>query len=428
MSTFHTSRPRNDRRRRGMALYVSVMMTTLIVSLLGLAGIAVVRIERLELQSRGDMLAARRNAHSALELALVVLANDSSWRSNYTSGAETTAVSLGDDQLGKLSWILQDSDGDLTDSDTTLTLQGIGRVGDAVQVVQVELNTDSLACLESAIHCENALQISHADLDNNHVVSSNNVVQETGSSTVEGDVEAVNTISGNGYDGTTTTGVPRRTMPDSSVFDYYLANGTYIDYNDLHGGKIEDTALTPDFNPYGASNTLGIYIIECNNNKVEVKNSVILGTLVLLNAKSDSKIGKDHVYWQPATANLPSLLVSGSIEIHMTGGEGLLDGVDTGGSAMLASLFSGVAVPVSGDVVNGLPSELHGLFYATDSVTIKAKDPAKILGLIVTGNSVSIEKDTEIEYDPTFSTNPPPGFIAEELSVVSGSQTRVAAP
>ena len=233
-----------------MALYVSVMMTTLIVSLLGLAGIAVMRIERLESTATNDILIARMNAESALEHALVVLANDDAWRTSYTSGVETTPQSLGWDPNDTISWIVADSDGDLTDTDTSLTLQGIGRVGDTVQVVEVELEIGVLTCLESSIHTADAIVISSATLTNDHIASSNNQVVAYGTSSISGDVEAVNSIGGTGYSGSTTNGVESRSMPGSDVFDYYLANGTSISYDSLPSGKIEKSLISPEHKPF----------------------------------------------------------------------------------------------------------------------------------------------------------------------------------
>ena len=133
------------RFRHGAALYVLVFSTTLIVSLLGLAGIAIVRIERLQAGVVDDMLRARTNARSAVELALRVIANDPNWRTTYANGVETTAQTLGANGRGTVSWTITDSDGNLTDLDTNLFIHGIGRVGDAVQVSCLKVETVSSA-------------------------------------------------------------------------------------------------------------------------------------------------------------------------------------------------------------------------------------------------------------------------------------------
>jgi hypothetical protein len=115
------------------------MSVALIVSLLGLAGLNVVRIERKRVGISTELLAARQNAESAVELALAVISADPNWRTGHTNGAETTPQSLGPNGSGTVSWIFEDSDGSLTDADTDLRLKGVGRVDSVVQVSSVQV-------------------------------------------------------------------------------------------------------------------------------------------------------------------------------------------------------------------------------------------------------------------------------------------------
>ncbi|HYO26327.1 MAG TPA: hypothetical protein VEQ85_15405 [Lacipirellulaceae bacterium] len=125
--------------RRGAAVYMAVLSTTLIVSVLGLTAAAIVRVERREVTAINNRLAARSNARSAVELALRRIASDSNWRMTYANGVETTAQSLGASARGTVSFKLVDSDGSLTDSDTNLRIKGIGRLGSTVQVSSVQI-------------------------------------------------------------------------------------------------------------------------------------------------------------------------------------------------------------------------------------------------------------------------------------------------
>ena len=153
--------PHRLRFRNGAALYVLVLTTTLIVSLLGLAGIAIVRIERMQAGGVDDLLRARANARSAVELALRVVANDPNWRTTYASGVETTPQTLGANGRGTVSWTITDSDGNLIDLDANLYIHGIGRVGDAVQVssLQVEAVASSPGELRSYDNVLNILNL-----------------------------------------------------------------------------------------------------------------------------------------------------------------------------------------------------------------------------------------------------------------------------
>jgi Tfp pilus assembly protein PilX len=142
---------RTRHARRGMAIYFTVVSTALIVSLLGLTGLTLVRIERKQMAVSNERTAARMNARSAVDLALRVIANDSNWRTTYTNGVETTPQSLHANASGTLSWILEDSDGSLTDADTNLRLKGVGRVGNTVQVSSVKLLTTGTANPEQTL-------------------------------------------------------------------------------------------------------------------------------------------------------------------------------------------------------------------------------------------------------------------------------------
>ena len=135
----HGRRYSRRHRRRGAALYVAVMFTALIVSLLALSGLTLVRVERERASISTSRLVTSSNARSAVHLALRVIANDSDWRNTYINGQETTPQLLGADEDGTLSWILEDSDGSLTDADTQVRLKGVGRIGTTVQVNSIEI-------------------------------------------------------------------------------------------------------------------------------------------------------------------------------------------------------------------------------------------------------------------------------------------------
>ena len=112
-----------------------------------------------------------------------------------------------------MSWVLEDSDGSLSDLDADLHLKGIGRIGETVQVSDVRLIPEELTCLNTTLHAGNGFVINGAKLLNDHIISSNANIDENGSSAVYGNVEAVGTVAGDDYLGTVTTGVAKRTMP-----------------------------------------------------------------------------------------------------------------------------------------------------------------------------------------------------------------------
>lgn len=400
-------------RRRGMSLYITVLSTTLIVSLLGLTGLTIVRIERKQASIMNDRLIARCNARSGVELALRVIANDSDWRNTYTNGVETTPQSLGPIGTGTVSWILEDSDGSLTDTDTDVRLKGVGRVGNIVQVSSIGITAGAISCLEVAVCCNGPITFwSSSTESTNQTIFSNSSVDTSSGTTVNSDVEAVGSIGGYGtITGTTTTPVPARTVPTASVFDYYIANGTAISFSAIPKvqGKrtIIDVVLSPGNNPYGATDPAGIYVIDCAGAIIKIKYARIIGTLVLINPASTSYI-EGEISWEPAVANYPALLVqSGSMNFQTT---------DTPlVEAARGVNFNPAGSPYQGssdvDLVDTYPSLIKGLVYVSVDAFVPANHP-NIDGALITGDELKVSsgESLTVTYDPVYMSNPPPGF------------------
>ena len=407
------------------------MLTALLVSLFGLSGLTLVRIERERASVTIDRVVARRNARSAVELALRVIANDSDWRNTYLNGQETAPQLIGSAANGTVSWLLKDSDGSLTDADTDLRLHGVGRVGNAVQVSSVKvISSGALDCLEVAA-CGNGLMsfFSSSITTTNQIVSSNYNVEHWSSTTLNSNVEAVGSVSGLGtITGTTTTPVRARTVPATSVFDYYIANGTAISITDIPwvGGKrtIRDVVLSPSNNPYGTTNPEGIYVINCAGALIRVRYSRIIGTLVLINPDSSSAIG-NVVSWEPAVANYPALLVQGDID-NLRSLETPLDEAARGVN------FNPAGSPYQGstdsDQTDSYPSLIKGIVYVSGSLGIN--DHPHIDGVLITGDELNVfsGESLTITYDPLYMSDPPPGFEDPSLSPVPGSWLWDAAP
>ncbi|OYW18934.1 MAG: hypothetical protein B7Z55_09745, partial [Planctomycetales bacterium 12-60-4] len=137
-----------------MALYVAVMAVALIVSVLGLAGLTVVRIERQRANAATDLIAARQNARSGIEWGLAGSGTNANWRTTIASGTESSQLSVGSNAQGTVSWILKDTDGSLSNTDIDLQLTGIGRAGRALQVSRVRVAAAGTASAEQVWHDE----------------------------------------------------------------------------------------------------------------------------------------------------------------------------------------------------------------------------------------------------------------------------------
>ncbi|MFQ5730801.1 MAG: hypothetical protein ACE5KM_02480 [Planctomycetaceae bacterium] len=420
---FQSSRPRRGRAtdRRGAALFAIVMSTALIVSLLALAALNVMRIERSSALRGQDAADARRYAQAAIEIGLQRINDDPNWRTTFTSGIWERNRPIGDgtytlEGIDRVDGVLATPDTD------AVVLIGTGRKGSATQKFQVTLvkDTRGLSSLKVAMHAGGGLFFSSGTVNCNQIVSSNTNVSNS-AATVNSDVQAVNTITGV-YNGTTTPGITPRQMPDASVFDPYIAKGTAVSYASLPAEltyrKLEDVVLSPASNPYGATNPDGIYVINCKGREIRVRNCRIVGTLVLLNTAPGSRIHR-HVNWEPAVSNYPALLVKGSIKLRCDGHD-----LDEGKRGVN---FNPKGTPYSGttdtDIIDTYPNTITGLIYASGVVTI-ARAPT-ITGALVIGDHLHHWGNLTLNYRSIYRNNAPPGFRSGDMRVSPGSWRKI---
>lgn len=564
--------------RRG-SIYIIVVGTSLLVGMLGLSALLQQQVNRRAHQAASDIAQARHNAATALRVGMLLIQNDPDWRYAYPDGVWEL-----DTELAKGTYTLEGtdpSDNDLTDNPTEpVLLTGTGEYGDVVHKTQVTLSLTNrgYTCLQSAVHTNaDVILNSGATLNNNQILSANNDVDATAAS-VNCDVEAVNTISGSTYNGTNTTGVAARTMPDvNQVFAYYLANGTVIDKNSLplgypsvlknagieegttnwtgfgcsvfrnttssksgtaslqtvgrdnyrdgpaqdvtniiqngitydaevwvrmlsffsvstrislridssgdgvqwfdsgftnvsifsgwtkltksltptwtgtlnsatfHVGtqdgdltaefNIDDAVLketgndrtiynqviSPNSNPFGDTNPLGIYIIDLGTSTLFIKNSRIVGTLVLIEPNASSAIGGGSALnWQPAVSGYPALLVDdGDITISPSS-----SGLNESASQ---TNFNPAGTPYLGsfdtDESDTYASEIKGLIYSTKKVLLE--NQPSLTGAIIAQEDVEVSDTLNLTWNPAYVTNPPPGFQAgDSVRIILDSAAR----
>jgi hypothetical protein len=232
-------------------------------------------------------------------------------------------------------------------------------------------------------------------------------------------VEAVGTINGLGYQSSITPGITPRTMPDATVFDYYIANGTSITYASIpkSQGKttLEKVVLSPAVNPYGlgVTNPEGIYVIDCLLGNLIIQSVRIVGTLVILDPGVVTVTG--CVNWEPAIANYPSLVVRGNVELAITNIALMED------PAVYNTNFNPPGTPYQGvsdgDKLDSYPSIIKGLVYASGNVTTKTY--VTIDGVLVIGGTLTATNNLSLTYRSTFYDNPPPGFGGAPEMVIS---------
>jgi hypothetical protein len=293
---------------------------------------------------------------------------------------------------------------------------------------------DALTCLNAAVATGGNLNLNKVTaLATGYTLAANGSVIGSNATTANANIEAVGTVAStiNGS-GTRTNGVAARGMPDSNVFDYYLSNGSWVSYTLLLDGTIDGVLISPGSSPFLGTlpNSLGIYVIDCQNKKIVIKNSRIVGTLVLLNPGSGSRIGDSSgssggVHWVPAVRNFPCLLVKGDIQIAL--------GAQTVSESLLNN-FNPLGTPYpypSGstdlDYGDNYPSIIDGLVYVSRNLT--GDNNTFTVGQYVVGGVYDASVDTiTFKYSSTYLSSPPPGFRGGNVQPAAGTWRWEQAP
>src|SRR5262245_33520686 len=88
-------RTRRKTCRRTGGVYVAVLGSAMIIALLGMCALFGQRIQNRLVAASSDIRQAQLNASTAVELALLAMKQDTSWRTTYSSGTFFTNRSTG---------------------------------------------------------------------------------------------------------------------------------------------------------------------------------------------------------------------------------------------------------------------------------------------------------------------------------------------
>ncbi len=221
-------------RQRTGAVYIAVLGTALVISTLAMSALLLQRIQNRQLASTADMRQAQLNAEAAVDVALLAIKQDKSWRTTYTNGNWFSNRSTG---TGTCAVDVVDPiDANLADDPAEpVVITGVGTSGRATQ--RIKLTVDSwnspLSCLRSGIAAGNLIDMSGDVLRSSGPISASQV--SASSSTIYGDVTAT-TVSGSTFVDSTSQVTANKLpeLPDwSTVFNYYRTSGTQININDL---------------------------------------------------------------------------------------------------------------------------------------------------------------------------------------------------
>jgi Carbohydrate binding domain len=226
----------NSRRNRFRDLprtggvYIAVLGTSLIVSLLALSALALQRIQNRMLDTSANIRQAQLNAEAAIELGLLAMKQNTNWRSTYTNGRwiNARALSSGTCSLDGTDPVDSNLANNTTDP---IVFTGIGNCGTAEQRVQVVVDprTQPLSCLRSSVAAGHAVTLTGSVLRSSGLISANTTTASA--STIYANVQATS-INGSTYSGTSTqvSSSQLPTMPTwSTLFDYFKTNGSQLD-------------------------------------------------------------------------------------------------------------------------------------------------------------------------------------------------------
>lgn len=399
-------------RRRG-GVYVAVLGSAMMTSVIGLSALMLVRAERQAVAGAGDMLEAKFLAQSATEMAqLYIRMYEDDWRDTFRLGIWAADFALG---TGTFTVEATDPvDGDLKNSlADPLLLTGTGAVGSArykLQATLVPVN-EAVGALGVSAHAGANLVFTGFPLIGTIVNSNQKIGANENSTASLSTITAAVEVSGNAagllYIPLPQSGVPLRSMPAANAFDYYVTNGVAINYASLPSGgggrTMEEIVLSPNSNPYGAKDSEGIYILNCQGARLRIRDTRIVGTLVVLNHSGFTV--EDSVLWQPAISNYPSLLVQGGLDLIIDNAT-----LKEGGSVNYNPPGTPYAGVSDNDMLDSYPSRIHGLVYATGQIL--TDNNVTVQGVLVAGGNLRVQGTLSLTYDATFYDDPPPGFGA----------------
>jgi len=433
-----TTRPSREFTSRAHGTtYMLILSISMLITVIGLSSITLSRIATRKRAGQIDMVTAQYLARSAIDYTLLLIddayqLDNVNWRQWFTSDAESAPIPASG---GTFTWMVVDPD-TLFDDDPrdSFTVIGKGVHRDAVYTISVDVQATegagapALNCLEVGIAAGD-LKLFGGTVNSDQTIHSNDDSQTGTGSQVNADVEAVNQITGSGYNSSTTTGVPPRDMSAASITDHYLSRGTYISYTDLDwiapAWWIWGDTLSPTSNPFGSNvtNPEGIYIIDCKGNSIGVAEARIVGTLVLLNPGANSQI-EAPVTWEPAYANYPALIVIGDMDFEM--GNQRVDEQTTVYGPSYQNPYNGhnpnfnpPGTPWQGatntDRDDNYPSAIAGIVYVSGDATFQVDtwgDTTTIEGVLISGGTTYVKSGATLNilYRDTYFNNPPPGF------------------
>ncbi len=402
--------------RRG-SVYILVLSASLLGTVIGISALMVARIQHRAAAGTDDLAEARVYARSALEIGLLKISQDPTWRTTYGNSNWPKNQPIGNGTYTIEA--VDPADGDVTTGSLDpVELTGIGTMGLATQKIKVRLDADPppLEALNMALHAETQVHV---------VIGTVTVVGAPLSCNVEilnegviyGDAEAGSTITNPGtITGTQMAPVPNKTMPASTVLDMYVGLATPI----TNPGTISNQLLSPGNNPWGPTDPDGVYFIDTLGGDLSIKGSRIHGTLVVKCGAGTVRLN-DAALLHPFRTDYPTLIVDGNLELNLNSADKVLS------EAEWATNFNPPATPYktfgNGTKNDVYPNEVQGLVHVTQNLLMRRS--SRVWGTIICESTATCQEDTALIHDPDLYARPPLGYtepvVNPPMTIASGT-------
>ena len=182
---------------------------------------------------------------------------------------------------------------------------------------------------------------------------------------------------------------------------------------------IENTVLSDTYNPFSINNSApassGIYIVDCRNRRIRIRNSRIRSTLVFKNCLSVELFS--GIRWETVGRNYPAMIVDGTVfdrtRLDSLSTNNLRESDTSCNYNPSHTPFGGVA---DDDFADAFPCSIGGAILSTDSITLGNTTAGwgtirSLTGPILSKNSLTITSTTnDINFPSDMILNPPPGF------------------
>ncbi len=397
-------------------LYGATLMLSMLVAGMCITLVSLQMASRRMQTNLRDRRQGQALSHTGMEFALATVQSDVAWRSTFTT---TPTVSIKPDGLGRIDVTVADDDGNLKDDDTDAARVTVfTRVSGLEQTFAYTAQPHPSPTLGYTIAARGTITFTNTAKVDAPLYAKTSIIG-TGATVTTGAAASFNVPTGGIITPTLTpqdVNEESYTMPAPDV-SYYISRGTAIPPT-TNGGtwNIEDEKITATYNSLGPLNAYGIYVLDVGSKNLDIRNSLIEGTLIVL-GNTNNKIKIDRpVIIRPGAYAYPSFVASlgagSTVELSIT--NALLDEAGVGED------FNG-----DGDRLDTLTPYISGLVYVSNATVTMDKSPWTFTGCLQAGN-VTI-KDGVILGDGTTNLGGQltPGFTDNLLHPLSGSGAEV---